>query len=327
MKEKVLITGANGFVGYHLLQAALSRGYDVHAAVRKNSVIDHLKVLPVGLVQLQYDENDFLKKQLDAEAYDYIIHAGGLTRAFNQVEYDVANVGVTGKLVHALQGNTALKKMVLISSLAAIGPLQNANEQITEKTMARPVTAYGRSKRVAELTLQQSALPWVIIRPTAVYGPREKDLLQLMKSVAKGWDVYIGKTEQQLSFVYVKDLAEAVLNAMEQPVYSEDYNITDGKVYSRYEMANTILHYLNKNARRFHLPYGLVKSVAFLLEQGGRLTSKMPLLNVDKLHELTALNWNCAIDKAVAQLHYHPQYHLSNGLTETIDWYQQNKWM
>lgn len=327
MKEKVLITGASGFVGFHLLKAALNRDLDVHAGIRENSAAQHLKALPVTIVELNYEKPALLEQQLKKGNYQYIIHAAGATRAFNEEQYNKINAGTTTHLLNALQHNGQLKKFVFISSLAAVGPLKTAEGIITENTVPDPVTAYGRSKLLAETIVRKSDMPWVIVRPTAVYGPREKDLLRLIKAIIKGWDVYIGKIDQQLSFVYVDDLANAVINALYEDVIAQSFNISDGNIYTRYDWADTILKQTNQKARRIFIPLGIVKSAAYTLGALGKISGKVPLLNADKLNELAAINWASSIANAAAQLQFRPVYDLRKGLTNTIEWYQQNKWL
>lgn len=327
MKEKVLITGASGFVGFHLVHTALNRGLDVYAGIRKKSVIAHLKKLPVEFIELDYGKPDVLNQQLKSGDYHYIIHAAGATRALNQQAYNIANVEGTSNLIAAADHNTLLKKFVYISSLAALGPYDHTGEMITEKSIPHPVTAYGKSKLLAERTVQQSALPWIIIRPTAVYGPREKDLLKLIKGIISGWDVYIGRKEQSLSFVHVEDLAKVAIESLLGNIVTEAFNISDGMSYSRYEWADTVLRYTKKKSIRLHIPYSLIKSISYVLELSGAVTGKTPLLNRDKLNELVAVNWGCSIEKAAAQLNYHPAFNLDQGLINTIDWYKKNRWL
>jgi nucleoside-diphosphate-sugar epimerase len=330
MKESVLITGASGFIGFHLVEAALRSGLSVYAGVRKGSDVSHLVGYNIGFCELDYGNKEQLKKQLAAAGCNYIVHAAGATRAHSQQAYDTINAEYSVNLATAAMEvyGDQLRRFVFVSSLAALGPLNNADVQITEEVIPAPVTAYGRSKLLAEEKLKAlSSLPLVILRPTAVYGPRERDIFIMLRSVSKGVEAYIGRGQQQLSFVYVKDFASVVIKALFASPANLTFNISDGRSYDQYQLANLSKEILQRKTIRLHLPYSLIKGVAFAMEKLYGWRGKTPVLNIEKLNELTAVNWQCSIEKAKAQLGFNPQYDLGQGLRETLQWYHQNKWL
>ncbi|MBC8035530.1 MAG: NAD(P)-dependent oxidoreductase [Chitinophagaceae bacterium] len=328
MKQKVLITGASGFIGLHLVDAALDAGLDVYTGIRKTSNIAQFSEYSITHTYPDYGDLESLEKELELRQYDYIIHAAGVTKARSEALYNSINGEYTFNLVRAaVNAKISLQKIVLISSLASIGPLNEANSCITGDTLPQPVTAYGRSKLLAELKLKESGIPWIILRPTAVYGPGEKDIFLVFKMISRGVEAYIGKGEQKLSFVYVKDLARVAVKALFAPASREDYNITDGHAYSRYALADTIKAYLNKKSLRFHLPYTAVKGVAAVMEKLYERFNRTAVVNREKLLELTGANWTCDISKARRELGFSPEYDLKNGVKETIDWYKQQRWL
>lgn len=329
MKDRVLITGASGFVGYHLVREALANGYEVYAAVRRSSIIDHLDGLPLQFVHLDYGSVDSLQRDLDVVNVDYIIHAAGLTRAKSQANYNQVNADTTKRLAEAsVLGQVPLKKFVFVSSLAALGPSTNLDTLIRDTSEAQPVTAYGRSKLLAERYLMEMPeLPLLGFRPTAVYGPRERDLFVLIKSISRGLDPYIGKFNQQLSFVYVKDLAKIILESLSKDTSKRFYNISDGQVYGRYALADTAKRVLEKKALRIHLPRGGVALLADWMDRFYARRQGTPILNKEKLNELTAVNWGCDISDIQKDLDYIPQYDLNSGLFDTIRWYQEQGWL
>ncbi|WP_315823923.1 NAD-dependent epimerase/dehydratase family protein [Paraflavitalea speifideaquila] len=160
MKESVLITGASGFIGFHLIEAALNRGLTVYAAVRTGSDVRHLKGYDIKFCELNYNNVELLAKQLEEIGCQYIIHAAGTTRTGSQEAYNAINADYTFNLASAaIQGlGSKLLKFILISSLAALGPLNNMEMTITEEVVPAPVTAYGRSKLLAEHRLQELGL-------------------------------------------------------------------------------------------------------------------------------------------------------------------------
>jgi nucleoside-diphosphate-sugar epimerase len=330
MKERVLITGASGFVGYHLLAAALQAGLEVHAAVRPGSEVSQLQAFNLAYTYLDYADPGALVKELQQKQYHYIIHAAGITKARTELEYNKVNADFTRNLAEAvLQAGIPLKKFVLISSLAALGPTFYQDPRpLAENHKPGPVTGYGRSKLLAENYLAgMPQLPWVVLRPTAVYGPRERDIFLVLETLNRGLDPYIGRQQQWLSFVYVQDLANAALLALAAPRHQVCYNLSDGNRYDRYALADITRRVLGRKALRFHLPAGLVKVVARVLEAAYTWRDKVPALNREKLHELTAGNWNCSIASIRQDLGFVPQYDLEKGLALTLQWYREHKWL
>ncbi len=329
MKQKVLITGASGFVGFHLIEAAIEKGLEVYAAIRKSSDIKHLATYKIQYTYPDFNSVDSLAKDLKEHQYDFIIHAAGTTKAKNQEEYNKVNAQYTINLANAIvESGIDLKKIVFISSLAALGPLSEADKLISEHTTPKPVTAYGKSKLLAEEELKEKNLPLVVLRPTAVYGSRDKDIFIILKTFNQGFEPYIGNKAQQLSFVYVKDLAAVTVNALFSDGSANGfYNITDGNSYDRYEMANICKEVLNKKTLKFHLPMPVVKVLALVLEKTYSFLDKTPALNREKLAELTATNWCCDIEKAKRSLSFKPKYDLKMGLTEALGWYKNEKWL
>jgi nucleoside-diphosphate-sugar epimerase len=329
MRKKVLITGASGFVGFHLINEALAADLEVYAAVRANSDIKHLQSLPIHFVNLNFNTVDELKRALKEQAYDYIIHAAGITKAKTEKEYNTINAEYTKNL--ALAANSLEKpveKFVFVSSLAALGPLDKLAGKIEDKSAAHPVTSYGKSKLLAESYLKEiKGLPLVVIRPTAVYGPREKDILILFKTINKGLEPYIGKFTQQLSFIYVEDLARVIVSALGAEVQSRSYNVSDGQVYNRYALADFTKELLQKKTIKFHLPIVTVGGLASLMDLLYTNSKQAPTLNREKMAELTAVNWACSIDNIKNDLGYEPRFNLEQGLKETLNWYKNNHWL
>ena len=328
MKKRVLITGASGFVGYHLIEEALNNDLEVYAAVRESSDISHLSHFNIEYTYLDFGSLAALKEDMQAKQYDYIIHAAAATRARSEKEYDYVNSVYTYNLAVAAKAvNINLKGFIFISSLAAIGPLNNLKGMITEETPPHPITAYGKSKLHAEERLKSiGSLNYTILRPTAIYGPRDTGIFLFFKQLKKGIEPYIGYSSQKLSFIYVKDLAKATLKA----IYICDqkaYNLSDGNFYNKYELGAIAKNVLDLKTVKFHLPVIFVKILAFFSEKVGYLNNKAVILNSDKLKELTAVNWSCGIEKAQQELGFYPLYDLDAGLAQTLTWYKKNKWL
>jgi nucleoside-diphosphate-sugar epimerase len=327
--ERVLITGASGFVGFHLINEALKNNLEVYAAVRKSSDIRHLKDLGIQFTYLDYNDVQSLVNELEDKQYTYIIHAAGTTAAKTEADYNLVNATYTYNMALAVtKANIPLKKFVFLSSLAGLGPLPDSNSTIRDDSFPNPVTAYGKSKILAEDLLKPlTSLPLITIRPTAVYGPRDKDIFIILKKFSQGLEPYIGKIDQQLSFVYVKDLAKIAVQALYSNVSHQTYNISDGKAYNRYALADYSKQILGKKTFKIHLPLFIVKALAGFLEKAYANSKATPALNIEKLNELTAANWVCDIEQAKTDLNYQPEYDLQAGLKESFDWYKANAWL
>jgi len=329
---KILITGASGFVGSHLVEAISKVGWEIHAAVRKSSNVSEIQPYVNKFVYLNQNNYSEVKALFDAEAYDYVIHAAALTKAKTEKELHAVNVENTENLLKAAFSLThPPKRFVFVSSLAAIGPIAyNSSQDITENNQYNPVTAYGRSKRDAELMIKEKYADKAVsvFRPTAVYGPREKDLFILFDTLNKGLDPYIGRQAQKLSFVYVQDLVDVLLLGCKVPQKElQFYNISDGKVYSRFAMADIFKATFAKKPIRVYLPFAIVSVFAKLSELMYKGSSKTPTIYPERLGELTAENWSCNISKAAEVLNYKPKFDLNKGLTTSLLWYKENKWL
>lgn len=331
MKEKVLITGISGFVGYHLLEAALQSGLEVYGAVRPSSQLDHLKHFDFQAINLDFNDSAAIKSALEKKQFDYIIHAAGITKAKTQEEYNAVNAAYTLNLAKAAsEANINLKKFVFISSLAAVGPAKNVISDIIDESRSfNPVTSYGKSKVLAEQYLSEfnGNLPLITLRPTAVYGPRERDIFIMFKTLTQGLEPYIGRTEQKYSFIYVKDLVDITIKSLYADITGKCYNVTDGLGYNRYALADLSKEILGRKTLKFHVPLGIVKIIAGLLEFTSSYSKKTPALNKEKLNELTAPSWYCSIENIKKDLGFEPKYDLKQGLTETLNWYKENKWI
>ncbi|HIX53890.1 MAG TPA: NAD(P)-dependent oxidoreductase [Candidatus Sphingobacterium stercoripullorum] len=328
--EKVLITGASGFVGWHLIKRAKERGWQIHAAVRPSSKTDAIKPYVDRFIYLNYEDSFQLEEVIKENAYTLIIHAAAMTRAKTLDELIKVNSDYTINLLRAATTSPALKRFVYISSLAAVGPVSYEGRAITEDNPQRPLTIYGESKKHSEERIFQEFIGQniTILRPTAVFGPKEKDLFILFDTFNKGLDPYIGRKPQKLSFIYVDDLVQAILKAGEdrrQGTFS--YNLSDGKVYSRYDMADNYKRVFHKRLFRFHVPYFLVQWVAAIFQFAYKNSKHMPVIYPERLKELTAENWSCDISLAKEEIGYNPNYNLDSAIKVTVDWYKNEGWL
>ena len=244
MNPRILITGASGFIGSFIVEEALNRGFETWAAVRKSSSREFLQDERIHFIELNLSSEEQLKQQLKDIQFDYVVHAAGVTKCLHKEDFFRINTEGTKNLVRALLDlQMPLKRFVYISSLSIMGAIREEQpyKEIREQDKAMPNTAYGKSKLEAEQWLvslnkelekrNEKLLPYVILRPTGVYGPRERDYFMMAKSIQSHTDFAVGFKQQDITFVYVTDVVQAVFLAMEKGQTGRCYFLSDGEVY------------------------------------------------------------------------------------------------
>ncbi len=330
---KILITGASGFIGSFIVEEALKRGLDTWAAIRKSSSREWLQDERIHFIELNLASKAQLVEQLRDQNFDYVVHAAGVTKCLNKADFHRINTEGTKNLAEALlEVGMPLKRFVFVSSLSIFGAIkeQQPYEAICENDSPQPNTEYGRSKLAAEHCLETLAkrLPYIILRPTGVYGPREKDYFIMAKSIKQHSDFAVGYKRQDITFVYVEDVVQAVFLALEKGKNGRKYFLSDGEVYQSATFSNLIHEALGKPWWiRITAPVWVLRIVTFLGEYIGRITGKVTALNNDKYNILKQRNWRCDIQPAIDELGYQPKVQLEEGVKKTIQWYRDHKWL
>ena len=331
MKEKILITGASGFIGSFIVEEALNRGFEVWAAVRKSSSRQFLQDERLRLIELDLDSENRLKEQMKDCRFDYVVHAAGVTKCLNKADFRRINTEGTKHLVKALSAlDMPLKRFVYLSSLSIMGAIreQQPYTEILESDTPKPNTAYGKSKLEAEQWLETQNIPYIILRPTGVYGPRERDYFMMAKSIKAHTDFAVGYKQQDITFVYVTDVIQAVFLALENGQTGRKYFLSDGKVYQSSTFSDLIRHELgNPWWIRITAPIWLLRIITFFGEFVGHLTGQVTALNNDKYNIMRQRNWRCDIEPARQELGYQPKVKLEEGVRRSIQWYKENKWL
>lgn len=330
--KKILVTGASGFIGSFVVEEALKRGFETWAAVRKGSSRRYLQDGRIRFIELDLDDPDGLRGRLAGIGFDYVVHAAGATKCLHAADFFRINTQGTKHLAAAVAATCpGLKRFVFISSLSVLGPVRET-APYTDMTAAdtpRPDTAYGRSKLEAERALDgMQGFPFIVLRPTGVYGPREKDYFMMAESIKKHVDFAAGLRPQDLTFIYVKDLVGAVFLALERGNIGSRYLLSDGRVYSSRAFSDLIRRELgNPWLLRIKAPLWLLRVITAVGEGVGRLTGRLTALNNDKYKIMRQRNWRCDIRPAVAELGFCPRYGLAEGVHEAVEWYKENKWL
>ncbi len=359
--ERVLVTGASGFIGSFIVADGLERGYEMWAGMRGSSSRAYLKDERIRFAELNLNDKTVLKPQLEAlreemggQKWDYVVHAAGATKCLCVEDFYRTNTHGTANLIEALQETGMVPRcFVFVSSLSVFGAIRETpvktpsaqygkGTEITEdESIYRPIlltdephpnTAYGQSKLSAEMYLTKlnpKDFPYVILRPTGVYGPREKDYFVMAQSIAKHTDVAVGYQPQELTFVYVDDVVQAVFRSMTSPAaLGKGYFLSDGHIYNSVRFSDLIREELGRPwLLRMTLPKWVLKCVCHVGGRIGRMTGKMIVLNEDKYNILSQRNWRCDIEPARRDFGYDPQWNLERGVKAAIKWYKEAGWL
>ena len=331
----ILITGASGFIGGYIVDNALAKGLNVYAVVRKSSNRQYLQNSRINFVELNFADPLKLIDQLitlkeEIGTIDYVIHNAGVTKVLSYDDYNKVNFEFTKNFAEALKAsNVGLRKFVFISSLAASGPgSQETNTPIQSSDEPKPVTEYGRSKLKAEQFLNSlENFPYISLRPPAVFGPRDTDMFSVFQLINNKLELYIGGAKQYLSFISVKDLADAIICATQSEVSQKTYFISDNKYYDNVQFSKLIKRGMAKRTIVIKLPIFLVQVIAFFAEKFGKMTGKPSPLNVDKVNELKSSNWLCDANPFYNDTGFKAKYSLDGAIEETIKWYKNENWL
>ncbi len=330
--SKILITGASGFVGSWLVKEALSRDLDVYAGIRASSSKALLTDPKINFSIIDFEDDAVLAKLLKEEQFDYIIHNAGVTRAQNDSDYFRVNVDYTLKLARMAQEQIEgqLKKFIFISSIEAYGSADDTPDQVVNNSIApSPRTTYGQSKLRAERALAQvEGLPLIILRPTAVFGPGERDLFAFWQTVKKyKITPVVGNKTIKYTFVYVKDLVRVVIDAALSDISGRSYFVSDGRIHKMQDYLSNIAASLKIKPFGFTIPYVALDTAVIVTGIIDKLTGKKSLLNAEQIAKAKAQNWDCDISDLVRDFAYQSKYSLEEAVEETTQWYLQEGWL
>ncbi len=321
MKEgtRVLVTGGTGFVGGHLVAHLIENRLAVRCLVRPQSRYRALATQGAELVFGALDDPASLKRAVkDCEV---VFHLAGATKALDERSFAAVNTEGTRALGEAAATTPVLRRFVFVSSLAACGPSPDG-EPLDETGESAPVSLYGRSKLDAEALLQESALPVVIVRPPAVYGPGDRDMFSLFQLASRGVFPRIGEDERRISLVHVHDLACGLLRAAAaQP--GGVYFLADPRIYTDRDIKRILERVFDRRLVPLPVSFPLFRYIAVLSEWGAKLTRKPGIISSDKVRELAHPCWICSSEKARIELGFQCRYSLEEGFRNTVAWYRE----
>lgn len=334
-KKRVLVVGAGGFVGGFLVSEGLRRGYEVWAGVRESTSRKWLADERIKFINFNFEETHEIAAQLNAalpadERWDYIVYNLGATKVTTYSDFSKINYEYLRHFTTALKSADKMpEKFLYISSLSAMGCGDEKNYTPFDETMIpMPNTKYGASKLKAEMWLAMDGIPYIIFRPTGIYGPRDHDYFLMLKSIAKGFDFSVGFRRQMLTFIYVEDLAEAVYEALKKAPVKETYNISEDRSYTQGEFRKLAGKLMSKRlVVPVKVPIWGLKAVSAIAEKWGVMRLKPSTLNRDKYRIMKQRNWNVDISKARSAFGFNPQTLLEEGLRKSVEWYKKEGWL
>ena len=333
--KKILVVGAGGFAGGFIVEEGLRRGYTVYAGVRETTSRRYLTDERIKFVTLDFEAPETLSSSLSSampgdEKWDWIIYNLGATKALTFSDFSKINYDYLKSFLEALkQTDKVPDKFLLMSSLSVHGPMHEKDGgKFRETDIPQPNTRYGASKLKAEMLLQMDSIPYIIFRPTGIYGPRDKDYFLMLKSISQGFDFSAGYKKQLLTFIYVEDLARAIYDALEKAPVGNTYIISEERAYSQKEFRKLSAGAIGKKGViSLPMPLWIVKLVSTVAEKWGVARMKPSTLNRDKFNIMKQRNWDVDVSKAKKDFGFNPQVSLEEGLKKSTEWYRKENWL
>ncbi len=331
VSSRILVTGATGFIGAVLVDYLKQRGDHVSVLLRPESNTEKAASMQVDVRYGRYND---LSSMIEAiRDVDIIFHLAGVTKSVDEQGYYTGNVLPVKTLLDAVSRvDPGLRRFVLVSSLAAAGPADTAHPGVSEEDTPKPVSNYGKSKLEAEKVCFscKDRLPITVVRPPAVYGPGDRDVLQFLSLLKKGVLVAVDAVgKQRLSLVHVDDLVRGLVMAAESPAgVGELYYITSPKGYSWAELSSVAAQVLGvRKIRTLSLPKPLMRFFGSIAGGVSRITGQPGFLTPDKVNEMIQDYWVCSPEKASRELGFTAAISLEEGMRTTIAWYKKQGWL
>jgi nucleoside-diphosphate-sugar epimerase len=323
-----VVTGANGFVGSHLVDLLLSKNYIVRCLVRKSSNLKWLNGKNVEIYDTGLFDKDGLRKAFKDASY--IFHVAGVVKSKTKEGYFKGNVETSRNLLEvAMENPTSIKRFLVVSSQTVTGPSTKDNP-VNENSECRPITTYGKSKLEEEkLVLSyKDKLPITICRAPAVYGERDTEIFIYFQTFSKGLTTTIGFDKKELSLIHAIDLVEGFyLASISDKAKGQIYFIGSEKFYTWEEINSITSRILNKKPIIIKVPHFMVFTIAAIAQFFAIFSSKPATLNIEKAKDITQQYWTCDTSKAMKELGYRQKISIEEGIKRSCEWYKEMKWI
>lgn len=320
---RVLVTGATGFLGQHLVERLIAEGDEPVALVRASS--DTSRLAALGVERRCGSLNDAASLAPLLHDVDAVAHCAGGGRAGAGVDLMQQNAGTTAALLDAItRSGRPLRRFVLVSSLSGHGPSLDGAAR-DEDAPPTPRSAYGRSKAEAERIARQfiDRVPITILRPPSIYGPLDDRWLAFFRAVQRGVAPVIG-CASRTSVIYGPDCASAISLALrtEHPS-GRTYAVSEPSVRTWGELGQSVARALGVRARVLAIPPSLVLAAGAVAEGVSQLRKKPSFFSLDKARDATAPHWVCDSARLRRELGWQPAVDFdADGARLTADWYQ-----
>jgi len=328
--NKVLVTGANGFVGSNLVDYLAAHDIYVKCLVHHKDQLKWINELQGKVEIIVGDILEINSLKNAVQGVDIVFHLAGVVKSFQKKDFFCINVQGTENLLKAIiTYNPNLKRFLYMSSQSASGPSCDG-KAVTEQDSCYPVSEYGRSKLEAEKKVLSytDLIPVTILRPSSVYGPRDRDLFFLFDLINRGIMPFMGIRERFFNFCYIDDLIKATtLASIHKHSIGQTYFIhSDGK-FSLNQFIKLIVRSLNKKVIKLPIPFFLIKLYFLYNEFYALISRNEKVFSRDKYKELKQYNWLCSIDKAKSEIGYTPDHLLKEGVSKSVQWYKKQGWL
>lgn len=327
----ILVTGGTGFIGTHLVEKLSASGCGVRCLVRRK-VRGKVRVpsMPAGVETVYGDLTGGEGLPEALHGVDIVIHLAGVTKALKPDDYYAGNARATRTLLNAMLVNAMAGppvRLVHVSSLAAIGPSPDGRP-VGEDARPQPLTHYGKSKLEAERLVRELAPGAVIVRPPVVYGPRDTDVFQVLKSISRGLMLQIAGGERWFSAIYVKDLVEGLIAASgSNRAAGRSYFLAHSKPVSWTQLGAVAGRIMGRDPRVLRVPVAVANAAGFGAEVWSRITRKPGIVSREKVAEAQCMSWTCDCNRAAAELGFQAATSLEEGLAQTLAWYKEAGWL
>lgn len=323
---RAALTGATGFVGSHLAEALRARGDDLSCLVRPTGKEAALLSLGCRCVRGSLEDDAALAALVTGA--DIVYHVAGVVAAASPEEFHRTNAEGTARVAAAAHA-AGVRRLVYVSSLAVTGPTV-PGRPLDESGAPRPVTAYGRSKHAGEDAVRASAVPFTIVRPPIVYGPRDRQVLLLFRMAGRGLAPLLGDGSQELSLVHARDLARALVAAgTSAATLGRTYHAAHPTPITQRSLMEAMAAALGSHPRLVSLPPGIVRAGLRVASLASRLRGRgrPSLVDPAKAAELLAPAWTCSSAALERDAGWRAAIGLPEGLGETARWYREADWL